>query len=171
MHTPAVRRQSLRRSAVFVVVVPGTIAVLIPHVLTDGWHRCGDLFGLPGGWIAGIVLIGLGAPVLLDAIYRFASDGLGTPAPTMPTKHLVIIGPHRYVRNPMYIAVALIIIGQAFVLGQPVLVWYAAFFIAVTAAFVRFYEQPTLLRQFGDDYIRYCRSVRAWIPRATPYRP
>ncbi|MUL75660.1 isoprenylcysteine carboxylmethyltransferase family protein [Mycolicibacterium sp. CBMA 226] len=158
------------RSAVFTVVVPGTVAGLIPYLLTDGWRRAGDLVGLSGAWIAGVLLIALGLPVLLMAIYRFASDGLGTPLPAAPTQRLVVTGPHRYVRNPMYLAVATVIVGQALILGQPVLLWYAALFVLVTAAFVYLYEQPTLRKQFGDDYRRYCASVPAWLPRVTPYQ-
>lgn len=168
--TASLRRQSLVRSAVFTVVVPGTMAGLIPYSLT-GWPRIGDLFGVPGTWIGGVVLIALGLPVLLAAIYKFASDGLGTPLPAAPTQNLVVTGPHRYVRNPMYLAVAAVIVGQALVLGQPILLWYAVFFVLGTAAFVYFYEQPALLRQFGDEYRRYCESVPAWLPRVTPYRP
>ncbi len=164
------RRESIMRSLVFTIIVPGTVAGLIPYLLT-GWQRVGDLFGLSGAWILGIVLIVLGLPVLLTAIYKFASDGLGTPAPTAPTQHLVVTGPHRYVRNPMYIAVASIIVGQALLFGQIPLLWYAAFFALATGAFVYLYEQPTLVNQFGDDYIRYRQSVPAWLPRMTPYRP
>lgn len=172
MGSPAsLRRQSLVRSAVFTVVVPGTMAGLIPYSLTDGWRRVGDLFGLPGAWVGGVVLILLGLPVLLAAIYKFASDGLGTPLPGAPTHNLVVTGPHRYVRNPMYLAVATVIFGQALVLGQPVLLWYLVFFMLATAAFVYFYEQPALSRQFGDEYRRYCADVPAWVPRVTPYRP
>ena len=159
------------RSAVFTVIVPGTMAGLIPYLLTDGWRRRGDLFGLSDAWIAGVVLIALGLPVLLMAIYKFASDGLGTPLPAAPTQRLVVTGPHRYVRNPMYLAVATVIVGQALVLGQAVLLWYAVLFMVLTAAFVYFYEQPTLQTQFGEDYRRYCESVPAWLPRVTPYRP
>lgn len=166
----SLRRQSLVRSAVFTIVVPGTMGGLIPYLLT-GWRRIGDLFGLPGGWIAGVILIALGLPVLLAAIYKFASDGLGTPLPAAPTQSLVVTGPHRYVRNPMYLAVATTIVGQALVLGQPVLVWYAGIFVLATATFVYVYEQPTLRKQFGDEYRRYCESVPAWLPRVTPYRP
>ena len=168
--TASLRRQSLVRSAVFTLVVPGTMAGLIPYSLT-GWRRIGDLFGLPGIWVGGVVLILLGLPVLLAAIYKFASDGLGTPLPMAPTQSLVVTGPLRYVRNPMYLAVATVILGQALVLGQPVLLWYLVFFVLATSAFVYFYEQPALTRQFGDEYRRYCASVPAWVPRVTPYRP
>lgn len=159
------------RSAVFAVIVPGAMAGLIPYLLTDGWRRRGDLFGLSYAWIAGAILIALGLPVLLMAIYKFASDGLGTPLPAAPTQRLVVTGPNRYVRNPMYLAVATVIVGQALVLGQTVLLWYLVLFMLMTAAFVYFYEQPTLRTQFGEEYARYCRAVPAWLPRVTPFRP
>jgi protein-S-isoprenylcysteine O-methyltransferase Ste14 len=164
------RRQAVLGSLLFTVIVPGTVAGLVPWFIT-GWHRTDDLFGLPGIWAVGVILIAPGLPVLLGAIYKFATAGLGTPAPTAPTQHLVISGPHRFVRNPMYIAVVSIILGQALLLGQPALLWYAAFVALATATFVHFYEEPTLHRQFGDEYSRYRKSVHAWLPRITPYQP
>jgi protein-S-isoprenylcysteine O-methyltransferase Ste14 len=157
-------------SLVFTVVVPGTVVGLVPWLMS-GWHRTGDLFGVPGLWAVGVILTAIGFPVLLGAIYKFATDGLGTPAPTAPTQHLVISGPHRFVRNPMYIAVVSMIVGQALLLGQAALLWYAAIVALATAAFVRFYEEPTLQGQFGDEYVRYRRAVHAWLPRITPYQP
>jgi protein-S-isoprenylcysteine O-methyltransferase Ste14 len=164
------RNQSILWSLLFTIVVPGTVSGLVPWLLT-GWHRVADSFGLPGAWVVGVMLIALGLPVLLLAIYKFATDGLGTPSPTAPTKHLVISGPHRFVRNPMYIAVVLIILGQALILEQPELLWYAATVALATATFVHFYEEPTLHRQFGEEYDRYRKAVYAWVPRITPYHP
>jgi protein-S-isoprenylcysteine O-methyltransferase Ste14 len=83
----------------------------------------------------------------------------------------VIGGVYRYVRNPMYLAVTSVIIGQAFLLGRPVLLPYAAVFLVVTAAFVRLYEEPTLRRQFGADYDAYRAAVPGWWPRLHAYRP
>jgi protein-S-isoprenylcysteine O-methyltransferase Ste14 len=96
---------------------------------------------------------------------RFVVEGLGTPAPVAPTEHLVVGGLYRYVRNPMYLAVAATIVGQALLLGQLVLLLYAAVFLAVVAAFVRWYEEPTLSRQFGSEYDEYRRRVPGWLPR------
>jgi protein-S-isoprenylcysteine O-methyltransferase Ste14 len=163
------RAQSVLASLLFAVVVPGTVAGLIPWLIT-GWHRAGDLFGIRGIWAVGVVPIALGVPVLLLAIYKFATDGLGTPAPMAPTKHLVVSGPHRFVRNPMYVAVVAIILGQSLVLGQPALLWYAGIVASATALFVHLYEEPTLAGQFGDEYTRYRQSVHAWLPRISPYR-
>ncbi len=107
--------------------------------------------------------------VLLHAFARFVVEGLGTPAPIAPTERLVVGGLYRYVRNPMYLAVAAIILGQALALGQAILVPYAAVFAGAVAAFVHWYEEPTLLRTFGEQYERYCREVPAWRPRLTPW--
>jgi protein-S-isoprenylcysteine O-methyltransferase Ste14 len=114
----------------------------------------------------GGVLVALGAAVVLESFARFALEGLGTPAPVAPTEHLVVRGLYHYVRNPMYIANAAIIVGQALLLGQLWLLLYAAAFLAVTAAFVHWYEEPTLTRQFGSEYEAYRRAVPGWWPRA-----
>jgi protein-S-isoprenylcysteine O-methyltransferase Ste14 len=134
------------------------------------WHHGADPFGSPYAWALGIMLITLGLPVLLLAIYKFATAGLGTPLPAAPTAHLVVSGPHRFVRNPMYIAVVAIILGQALILGQQELLWYAALVAMATATFVHLYEEPTLHRQFGQEYDRYRKAVPAWVPRWRPYR-
>ena len=94
--------------------------------------------------IAGAALTVAGAAVLLHAFARFALDGLGTPAPVAPTEHLVVTGLYRRVRNPMYLAVTATILGQWLLLGRPVLLAYALVFLAITYAFVRGYEEPTL---------------------------
>jgi protein-S-isoprenylcysteine O-methyltransferase Ste14 len=107
----------------------------------------------------------------LHAFVRFVIEGVGTPAPVAPTRHLVIGGLYRYVRNPMYIAVALTILGQAMVLGRPVLLLYALVFGVAVGSFVHFYEQPTLTRQFGAEYEAYRDAVPAWLPRRRPWRP
>jgi len=118
--------------------------------------------------IAGLILLALGAFVLIRAFVRFVTEGHGTPAPVAPTERLVIGGLYRYVRNPMYLAVVATITGQALVLNQPALLAYAAAVWVVVAAFVHWYEEPTLARQFGAQYEAYRRSVPAWWPRIWP---
>jgi protein-S-isoprenylcysteine O-methyltransferase Ste14 len=152
-------------SLAFLVVAPGVVAGLIPWWLT-GW----DAHSFP--WplrIVGLVLIVAGVVALLHAFVRFVVEGLGTPAPVAPTEHLVVGGLYRYVRNPMYLAVGAIIVGQALLFGRPVLLVYAAIFAAAVAAFVHWYEEPTLSRQFGAEYDIYKRAVPAWLPRLTPW--
>src|SRR5215218_11109802 len=121
--------------------------------------------------VVGYVILAVGVVVLLHAFVRFVTEGVGTPAPVAPTRHLVIGGLYRYVRNPMYIAVALTIVGQAMVLGRPVLLLYALVFGVAVGSFVHFYEQPTLTRQFGAEYEAYRAAVPPWLPRRRTWRP
>ncbi|MGE5135221.1 MAG: methyltransferase family protein [Gemmatimonadota bacterium] len=152
-------------SIVFLVVAPGVVAGLVPWWLT-GWHTGGS-YPIPVR-AAGVVVIAAGAAVLLDAFARFAVDGLGTPAPVAPTERLVVRGPYRYVRNPMYLAVLAVITGQALLLGRPVLLVYAAVVGAAFAAFVHWHEQPVLASRYGAEYEAYRRAVPGWWPRLRP---
>jgi protein-S-isoprenylcysteine O-methyltransferase Ste14 len=98
-------------------------------------------------------------------------EGRGTPAPTAPTERLVVGGLYRHVRNPMYLAVGATIVGQALVLGRPLLLAYAAAFGLVVATFVWSYEEPTLSARYGEQYAAYRRAVPAWWPRLRPWTP
>lgn len=119
----------------------------------------------------GILLIIGGTAVLVHAFARFALEGLGTPAPIAPPQHLVVGGLYRYVRNPMYLAVTAILVGQALVFGQLVLLGYALAAVVAVVAFVHWYEEPTLRRKFGEQYEAYRRAVPGWWPRRRPWRP
>jgi protein-S-isoprenylcysteine O-methyltransferase Ste14 len=154
-------------SLLFLFVAPGVVAGLIPWWLT-GWETRTTWWPLR---VVGIALIAAGTVVLLEAFVRFVVEGLGTPAPVAPTEHLVVGGLYRYVRNPMYLAVAATIFGQALALGQPVLLAYGAVFLVVVAAFVHWYEEPTLTRTFGEEYEEYRRGVPGWWPRRHPWQP
>ena len=152
----------------FLVLVPGVVAGLIPWWLT-GWDVQEPLPHWLPLRIAGFILIAAGVAVLLEAFARFVLEGIGTPAPVAPTERLVVGGPYRYVRNPMYLAVGATIAGQGLALGQPILLVYAAAFAVAVASFVRWYEEPTLGRQFGEQYETYRREVPAWWPRRKPW--
>jgi protein-S-isoprenylcysteine O-methyltransferase Ste14 len=155
-------RRAALGSALFLLVAPGVAAGLVPWLLT-GWDADGDV---PTPLvIAGIVLVTAGAGALLHAFARFVIEGLGTPAPVAPPERLVVGGLYRWVRNPMYLAVAATIVGQALILGRPGLLLYALAFGAAVWAFVHFYEEPTLARRFGADYDAYRRAVPGWWPR------
>jgi protein-S-isoprenylcysteine O-methyltransferase Ste14 len=148
-------------SLMFLVVAPGVVAGLIPYWLT-GWDSTGPPAVLV---VAGAVLVVAGAAVLLHAFARFVLEGVGTPAPVAPTQALVVGGAYRYVRNPMYLAVGSVILGEALLLGQPsLLAWLAVFALAV-ASFVHLYEEPTLSARYGDQYAAYCERVPRWLPR------
>jgi len=121
----------------------------------------------PLGWI----VVAIGAAIGLPCVWEFAWRGLGTPAPFDPPRKLVISGPYRFVRNPMYFGMGLVLIGEAIVFPNITLLMLgltAALFLFVTA-FVIVYEEPTLRRTFGTDYEAYCRAVRRWIPRLRPW--
>jgi protein-S-isoprenylcysteine O-methyltransferase Ste14 len=154
-------------SVAFLVVAPGVVAGVVPWLLT-GWSS-NDWW--PPLRVLGALMVLAGLAVLLEAFARFAVEGIGTPAPVAPPEQLVVGGAYRYVRNPMYLAVAALIVGQALLLGQLVLLLYAAGFGITVAAFVHGYEEPVLSRRFGAQYEAYRRAVPAWRPRRTPWEP
>jgi len=120
--------------------------------------------------VAGALLIVGGTAALLHAFGRFVFEGIETPAPVAPTERFVVGGLYRYVRNPMYLAVEAAILGQALLLGQPVLVLYAGIVGIAVAAFVYGYEEPTLANRFGDEYEVYRDAVPAWLPRLRAWK-
>jgi protein-S-isoprenylcysteine O-methyltransferase Ste14 len=151
------------------VVAPGVVAGLVPWLLT-GWEMEEPFsWWLPLRAVGGALLVA-GVVVLLHAFLRFVVEGGGTPAPVAPTEHLVVGGLYRWVRNPMYLAVSATIVGQALLLGQSVLLLYAAVFGAAVVAFVHLYEEPTLSRRYGEQYESYRRAVPGWWPRREPWR-
>ena len=161
------RARAAAGSLIFLLVAPGVAAGLVPWLLT-GWESNGPPLALR---VVGAALIAAGAAVLLSAFGRFVIEGLGTPAPVAPPEQLVVGGLYRHLRNPMYVAVAATIVGQAMLLGRPALLLYALAFLAIVAAFVRWYEEPVLSERFGDEYEAYRRDVPAWRPRLHPWRP
>src|SRR3954470_6345723 len=152
---------------VFLVVTPGVVAGLIPALITGGRIPWADGWGAPAAIVA-VVAIGSGILVLLDAFVRFARAD-GTPAPPAPTAHLVVVGPYRYVRNPMYLAVLTIILGQALLFWSLGTLIYAGIVLVMVASFVRAYEEPTLEEEYGEEYREFRRHVRGWIPRLRPW--
>jgi protein-S-isoprenylcysteine O-methyltransferase Ste14 len=154
-------------SLVFLVAAPGAVAGLIPWLLTV-WDTADPPWPLRA---AGVLLLVAGVLVLLQAFARFVTEGLGTPAPVAPPERLVVGGLYRYVRNPMYLAVAATIVGQALLLGRWILLAYAAAFGVAVASFVHWYEEPTLRETYGDEYEAYRRAVPRWWPRRSPWRP
>jgi protein-S-isoprenylcysteine O-methyltransferase Ste14 len=161
------RVRAVAGTVAFLVIAPGVVAGVIPWLIT-GWEA--NEWWLPVR-VAGGLLVAAGAAVVLEAFARFALEGIGTPAPVAPTERLVVGGAYRFVRNPMYLAVGALIVGQALLLGRPALLAYAAAFAAAVAAFVHGYEEPTLAERYGADYDAYRSAVPAWRPRLRPWRP
>ena len=121
----------------------------------------------PLGWF----VVAAGASLALPSMWTFAWQGLGTPAIFDPPRRLVVTGPYRFMRNPMYTGAAIMLIGEALTfprLTMPMLVTLALF-VVMTNAFVLVYEEPHLRAKFGDDYNDYCSHVRRWIPRLSPW--
>ena len=155
------RIKAIVGSIVFLFVAPGIVAGVIPWGIS-GYRSEPALLGFePIRW--------LGCLLLIETFSRFALQGLGTPAPIAPTKTLVVTGSYRFVRNPMYVAVVSLILGQAVLLGSVgTLIWGVVVWLTVHA-FVLAYEEPTLSRTYGEQYDRYRANVRRWIPRLTPW--
>jgi protein-S-isoprenylcysteine O-methyltransferase Ste14 len=155
-------------SAAFLVIAPGFVAGLVPWWITR-WQFSAPFFGMPLLRVAGGILITLGAIGLVDSFVRFAVQGLGTPAPVLPTRHLVVTGLYRYVRNPMYVAVVSTILGEALIFGNVGLLEYGGVVWLLFHLFVLVYEEPTLRASFGSEYRDFCAQVPRWIPRVTPW--
>ena len=164
------RTLAILGSALFFVIAPCTAAGLVPWLIT-GWQLMPPLFGLELTRVLGGILILAGLPGLVDSFARFALQGLGTPAPIAPPRHLVVTGLYRYARNPMYVAVVAIILGQALLFGDWWLGAYGAIFWLATHLFVLGYEEPTLKQMFGAEYKTFRANVPRWIPRPTPWQP
>jgi protein-S-isoprenylcysteine O-methyltransferase Ste14 len=168
MAQAASRARAWIGTIVFLFLAPGIVAGLIPWLIS-GW-RLHDWDGparivIPIAW----VVIAIGVGFLLHAFALFALHQ-GTPAPIAPTKALVVTGVYRFVRNPMYLAVLAIILGQALLFGSWWLVLYAAIAFAAVFAFVKGYEEPTLTNTYGEQYLDYRRNVPGWWPQLTPWR-
>ena len=152
------------KTLVFTILVPGTVTVLVPYLLlSSGSAR----FSLAIGPVRyfGWVPILFGASMYLWCAWDFTFAGKGTPAPIDAPKELVVRGLYRIVRNPMYLGVLFVVLGEALVFGSPSLLGYAVLLLTVFHLFIVFYEEPTLRRKFGASYERYCDSVSRWVPR------
>ena len=156
-------------SAVFFVVAPFTLAGIVPWSIT-GWQLRPPFLGLELTRGIGAIMILAGVPGLVDAFARFALQGLGTPAPIAPPHNLVVTGLYRYVRNPIYVAVVAIILGQAVLMGDWRLIVYGALLWLFFHAWVVVLEEPELVSRFGTEYDDFRANVPRWIPRMTPWR-
>ncbi len=147
------------------VFVPGTLTILVPCLLLSSKL---ELFPvkLSGFRFLGLIPIALGALLYLWCAWDFTFTGKGTPAPFDPPKKVVLRGLYQHVRNPMYVAALLVLIGEAILFESALILIYAAMVFAVFHLWVVYYEEPTLRRKFGESYEKYCDSVSRWIPSA-----
>jgi len=157
-------------SAIFFVIAPVTVAGLVPYWICRWRFEHLSIAWIPAR-VSGAALVVIGALTLLDSFARFALKGLGTPAPVFPTRHLVVSGLYRFVRNPMYVAILAIVLGQGLMFGNVWLLGYGAVLWLAFHLFVLVYEEPTLARTFGSEYESFCANVPRWIPRRSPWRP
>jgi protein-S-isoprenylcysteine O-methyltransferase Ste14 len=160
----AMRLFAVVRSVVISIVFLSIWTSFVPR-----WVAGNDAFGevRPLGWI----VIALGVVIAFWCALEFAWRGIGTPAPFDPPRRLVITGLYRWVRNPMYVGLGVILLGEAITfprLTTTMLIMIAALWLATTLFIIGF-EEPVLRSKFGDDYTAYCRHVRRWIPRLRPF--
>jgi protein-S-isoprenylcysteine O-methyltransferase Ste14 len=151
------------RSLLWTIVCPGTVAAFVPWLYFDVGSRPLDPFN--PARLAGLLFMGAGCALLAACVFEFARSGRGTLSPADPPKHLVVRGLYRHVRNPMYLSVTMILLGElAWTPSVGLAVYWAVWFLAVNL-FVLGYEEPTLRRLFGAEYDEYTRRVGRWIPR------
>ena len=159
----------LLRTLIFTILVPGSVTVLIPYWILRS--RPGPDFEISALRLGGILPIALGAAVYFSCAWEFVRTGGGTPAPIDPPKALVARGLYRYTRNPMYVGVASILVGEAVLFQSRRLLAYALVVGLLFHAFVLLYEEPTLRQKFGPSYEEYLKAVPRWFPRLRRARP
>jgi len=156
------------RSLFWTALLPGMVAGWVP------WRYVG-LQEASFSWrdpiqVFGLILIALGAGLLATCIWEFARKGKGTLSPADPPRHLVVQGLYRYVRNPMYVAVTTILLGELLIVRTTAFAVYLAGWLLAVNLFIIGYEEPTLRHLFGAEYEQYTKQVGRWIPRLPPGR-
>jgi protein-S-isoprenylcysteine O-methyltransferase Ste14 len=161
------------RQLLSIVVLPGTVAILVPRWIAREYGIRLELAANSGGRTlqflgAGVLLVGLA--LFASSVYQFSTRGRGTLAPWDPPRALVVSGPYRFVRNPMIAGVIFVLCGEALLLlSLPHAAW-AATFILINIVYFPLFEEPSLERRFGDAYREYTRHVRRFVPRLRPWR-
>ena len=145
-------------------VLPGSVTVLFPYWILDS----PPVWSPPEG--VGSLFICLGFAIYFRCLWSFAARGGGTPAPIDAPKKLVVDGLYRYVRNPMYLGVFAVLLGETLLFRSLALGLYSLGCFVVWHLFVLLYEEPVLSRNFGTDYDRYRDQVSRWCPRLRPAR-
>ena len=152
----------LLRNLFFTILQPGLVAGLIPYFIVR--DTLANIWSNPFQWnhMVGLLIMVIGLLILLHCVYMFAKEGRGTLSPVDPTKALVAKGLYRYVRNPMYIGVMTILIGEAVFTSSMKLWLYAGLIFILFHLFIVFVEEPRLKRDFGEAYDSYRKSVGRW---------
>jgi protein-S-isoprenylcysteine O-methyltransferase Ste14 len=152
----------LARALTYATFFIGFLLVFLPARILESSGIPAQQVGLQQ--VVGLVIGAAGAAIAVACILTFVFAGKGTPAPFDPPRRLVIRGPYRWVRNPMYLGAGLALAGAAVFYGSPALTAYASAFLLAMHLFVVFYEEPTLRQMFGGEYDAYCRRVHRWWP-------
>ncbi|MGI6456775.1 MAG: methyltransferase family protein [bacterium] len=147
---------------VFTILAPGTMVVLLPYLLLQLEEQTGSFLLLQ---IVGGILIAPGVLIYLKCTWDFIRRGRGTPAWYRAPKKLVVQGLYRYVRNPMYVGMGLICLGESLYFSSFILFCYTLGALLCFHLRVILYEEPVLRRQFGESYVEYCQRVNRWMPR------
>ena len=153
------------RAITYATLFIGFLLVYVPARVLS-WSGAVRPAVIGGPQILGTIIANVGAVIALWCVVTFVWVGRGTPAPFDPPRRLVIRGPYRFVRNPMYLGAGLSMLGAALFYKSIGLVIYTAVFLLAGSLFVVFYEEPTLRRTFGPEYDAYCHRVRRWWPGA-----
>lgn len=154
-------------------VLPITVTVLVPFLLIGRFNPLGLEVSLPLPVLQlplGALFLCLGLTLLVMTIRMFARLGRGTLAPWDPTHRLVTEGVYGYTRNPMISGVLLILIGEAILLGSREIAIWALIFLFINMLYFKVYEEPGLVKRFGEEYRTYRAHVPMWLPRLTPWR-
>ncbi len=154
----------LARAITYAALFIGLVLVFVPARLLS-WSGIAQpkTIGVPQ--VGGMVVSAVGAVLALWCLIAFVVEGKGTPAPFDPPRRLVILGPYRFVRNPMYVGAGFGLAGAALFYGSFQLLAYTGLFFLASHLFVVFYEEPRLRREFDREYTAYCKAVGRWLPK------
>jgi protein-S-isoprenylcysteine O-methyltransferase Ste14 len=155
---------ALVRTLTYATLFVGLLLVYLPARILS-WSGIVRPTGFAWPQAAGILIAAIGAAIALWCLADFIWIGKGTPAPFDPPRQLVVRGPYRFVRNPMYIGAFTAVIGAALYYQSSMLALYCVAFLIIAHLFVLLYEEPTLRKKFGHEYIAYCNAVHRWRPR------
>ena len=156
------------RSLLWAALLPGFFAGYLPWRYFGLRDAASEITLTNPVTLVGVAAVAVGVALLAVCIWEFARSGRGTLSPADPPRTLVVQGLYRYVRNPMYLSVTTIVLGEVILTrSRALLVYWIIWFTAVNL-FVIGYEEPTLRRQFGASYDRYTQEVRRWLPRLRP---
>ena len=164
---------TLLRHLLAIVTLPFMVAVLVPFWIAERYgvtFSLGRSIGLVMPQVVGLILISFGLVLFVASLQRFAADGKGTLAPWDPPSVFVVRGPYQFVRNPMISGVIMLLFGEALVLLSPPHGIWAVSFLVLNLFYIPLVEEPQLERRFGDSYREYCRHVRRFIPRFSPWQ-